>query len=63
MVAPGSAKCNLRDWSLITGGRATKREGGGTLSYTPTKRGDGKSFRHTEGGGTKCFWGSFYAVA
>ena len=44
----------IRDWSLITGRGATKREGGGgggTWSFTLTKREDGKSFSHAEGGG------------
>ena len=27
--------------------------GGGTLSFTPTKRGGGKSFSHSEGGAQK----------
>ena len=41
----------LRDWSLIMGrGGATKREGGGTRSFTPTKRGGGKGLSHAEGG-------------
>ena len=29
----------IREWSLITGRGATKREGGGKRSFTPTKRG------------------------
>ena len=55
----------IRDWSLITGrggGELQNGRGGGTLSFTPTKRRDGQSFSHAEGGHTK-FWGSFYAVA
>ena len=51
----------IRNWSLITGrgGGLQNRRGGGTSSFTPTKRGDGKSFSHAEGGYKK-FWGSFY---
>ena len=39
------------------GGYKTGR-GGGTCSFTPTKRGGGKSFSHSEvgGGGHKKFW-------
>ena len=44
----------------------TKREGGGTRSFTPTKSGGGgggKSFSHAEGGGGhNKFWGKFYTV-
>ena len=55
----------LRDWSLITGrGGGLQNGRGGTLRFTPTKRGGGgKSFSHAEGGGHNKFWGSFYAVA
>ena len=35
-------------------GGATKQEGG-HVKFTPTKRGDGKSFGHSERGGTKSF--------
>ena len=41
----------VRDWSLITGrGGGYKTGGGGTWSFTPTKRGGGNSFSHAEGG-------------
>ena len=44
----------LRNWSLITGRGGLKDEGGGTRSFTPTKRGGGgKSFSHAEGGAQK----------
>ena len=46
----------LRDWSLIMrrgGGLQNGRGGGGTLSFTPMKRGGGKSFSHAKGGAQK----------
>ena len=42
----------FRDWSLIAGRGATKREGGHVKFY-PMKRGGGKSFSHAEGGAQK----------
>ena len=44
----------LRDWSLITGRGATKREGG-TSEVFPLQKGGGggKSFSHAEGGHNK----------
>ena len=41
----------LRDWSLIKGMGATKREEGGQLKFYPYERRKGrKSFSHAEGG-------------
>ena len=40
----------LRDWSLTTGGGATKREGGHVKFYPYKKGGGTKSFSHIEGG-------------
>ena len=42
----------VRDWSLITGRGATKREGGGHMKFYPYEK-----------GGQKKFWGRFYVVA
>ena len=48
----------LRDRSLIIWRGAGKLErGGGTLGFTPTKR--GKRFSHAEGGGAHKVGGSF----
>ena len=33
--------CILRDWSLITGRGATKREGGGHVKFYPYEKGGG----------------------
>ena len=44
----------IRDWLLIMwegGGGLQNGRGGGTLIFTPTKRGGGKSFSHAESGG------------
>ena len=42
---------SLRDWSLITGRGATKREGGGACEVLPLRKGGcEKSFTHAEGG-------------
>ena len=57
-----TGRYGLRDWSLITGsgGGGYKMGGGGTWSFTPTKRGGGKRFSLAEGGGGhNKFWGSF----
>ena len=44
----------IRDWSLITGRGATKREGGGAREVLPLRKGGGgKSFSHAEGGAQK----------
>ena len=47
--------CVVRDWSLITGRGAIKREGGGVCEVLPLqKKGGGGIFlSHAEGGGTK----------
>ena len=46
----------VRDWSLITGrGGGLQNGRGGTWSFTPTKRGDGIFFSHSEGGTQKVF--------
>ena len=45
----------IRDWSLITGRGATKREGG-AREVLPLRKGGGgggKSFRHAEAGAQK----------
>ena len=52
----------LRDWSLTTGGGATKREGGHVKLY-PYKKGGGKNVLAILKGGHKKFLSSFYAVA
>ena len=52
MVAVSSV---FREWSLITGRGATKREGGAHEVLPLRKGGGGKSFSHSEGGGTKSF--------
>ena len=45
------SKLCIRDWSLIMGRGATKRErGGGHVKFYPYKKGGGKSFSHAEGG-------------
>ena len=44
---------SVRDWSLITGRGGLQNGRGGTGSFTPTKRGGGKSFSHAEGGAQK----------
>ena len=56
---------SLRDWSLITGrGGGLQNGRGGTLSFTPTKKGGGaEKVLAVLKGGHKKFWGSFYAVA
>ena len=67
MPPPGSATGNeplkpLRDWSLITGRGATKREGGGHVKFYPyEKDGEGaeKVLAMLKGGGTKCFGEGF----
>ena len=51
----------FKDSSLNTGRGGYKTGGGGTCSFTPTKRGGGKSFSHAEGGHKKLY-GSFYAL-
>ena len=55
---------HVRDWSLITrrGGYKTGG-GGGTRSFTPTKRGGAEKVLAMLKGGHKKFWGRFYAVA
>ena len=52
----------LRDWSLITGRGATKREGG-AREVLPIQKGGAGKVLATLKGGHKKFWGSFYAVA
>ena len=54
----------VRDWSLITGRGATKREGGGHVKFYPYEKGGGgkQRFSHAEGG-HKTFWRIFHAVA
>ena len=52
----------IRDWSLITGRGATKREGGHVKFYLYEKGGGGVLVM-LKGGGHNKFWGSFYAVA
>ena len=49
----------LRDWSLITGKGATKREGGGHVKFYPYEKGGRKCFSHAEGGGAQTVLGSF----
>ena len=49
-----SQKACIRDWSLITGREATKREGGGVhVKFYPYEKGGGKSFSHAKGGAQK----------
>ena len=58
-----SALFGIQVKGLVTNygeGGGYKTGGGGTLSFTPSKRGGGKSFIHAEGGGTKSF-GVFFA--
>ena len=45
---------SLRDWSLVTGRGATKREGGRACDVLPLRKwggGGGKRLSHAEGGG------------
>ena len=51
-----------RDWSLITGRGATKREGGHAKFY-PYEKGGAEKVLAMLKGGHKMFWGSFYVVA
>ena len=46
---------NLRDWSLITGRGATKREGGGACEVLPLRKGGGmeKVLAMLKGGGAQ----------
>ena len=41
----------IRDWSLITGRGATKREGGGQVKFYFYEKAGEKSVSHAEGGG------------
>ena len=45
------AERDVRDWSLITGRGATKREGGGQVKYYPYEKRGAQSFGHAEEGG------------
>ena len=54
-VAPVSAKGRVTNYGE-GGGAASKWEGGGTRSFTPTKRGGVKSFSHAERGGGGGGW-------
>ena len=58
---PTNVGCPLRDWSLITGRGATKREGG--CEVLPLRKGGAEKVLAMLKGGHETFWGSFYAVA
>ena len=53
----------IRDWSLITGRGATKREGGGAREVLPLRKGGAEKVLAMLKGGHNKFWGIFYAVA
>ena len=46
-------KRDVRECSLITGRGGLQNGRGGHVKVTPTKRGGGKSFSHSEGGAQK----------
>ena len=59
-TATTTTQKSLRDFSLITGRGATKREGGGACEVLSLQQGGWKSFSHVEGGGGhKKFLGIF----
>ena len=58
------SRCTLKEWSLITGRGATKREGGHVKLYPYEKGGMAaeNALAILKGGDNK-FWGSFYVIA